>query len=235
MKRTIDAGMWRVFQSGRIKGAHHPFETARNSLENILTFVLTKSHPDVPAPSATGLLPGAAHQLGVQSKLDELSPCPHSVVLAIALAQSLKGARMLPEVGLVEKLRIVNVPALHQPRAHVGNVLHLDRALAFEIPGEGMDRTASKHAGPRTVRQSLPRVISLGGPSRPPAEWRERPLGKSPRERHPTSGPARARAACESREAARHPACAPRVIRLARSRAPDREAAPAASPRVRAP
>ena len=168
MKRTIDAGMWRVFHFGRFKGAHHPFETARDPLENILTFVLTKSHPDVSAPSATRLLPGTAHQLRIQPKLDELSPCPHSVVFAIALTQSFKGARMLPEIGLVEEIGIANVPALHQPRTHIGDGLHFDRALAFEIPGKGMDRAASKHARRRGVRQSLPRIISPRGQSRPP-------------------------------------------------------------------
>ena len=43
MKRTIDAGMWRVFLSGRFKGAHHPFETARDSFENVLAPILPES------------------------------------------------------------------------------------------------------------------------------------------------------------------------------------------------
>src|SRR5205085_1473129 len=94
----------------------------------------THTWPLVPLPDAAIVPLSSSASI---PRLHELAPRPQCVVLAIALPQPLEGARMLPEIRLVEELGIVDVLALQQPLAHVVHAAHRHRALPLEIPGEG--------------------------------------------------------------------------------------------------
>src|SRR6185437_4895140 len=100
----------------------------------------------------------ARNEVGVHPELDEFAPGPDSVVFAVAAAQLLERAGVLPEVGFVEQRGVVRILAAEQPVLDLANRCDAHGALALEIPGEIMPASAAERRGRHAVLPARPRV-----------------------------------------------------------------------------
>src|SRR6476619_5296804 len=84
-------------------------------------------------------IPGKAtpgDQLCLVPQLDQLSPRPERVILAVAKTQALEGTRVLPEIRLMEELSVMGVLAPQQPVLQLVERADARQALSLEVPGE---------------------------------------------------------------------------------------------------
>jgi hypothetical protein len=96
-------------------------------------------------------------ELRVDAELCQLAPGPQRKVLAVAAAQFLEGAGMLPEVRLVKQLEVGHVLASLQERHDIVNRPHVHAALALEVLRERLARAQPERRRRHPHRHALPR------------------------------------------------------------------------------
>ena len=78
----------------------------------------------------------ADNELGIDANLRQFAPRPEREVLAVAAAECLEAAGMLPNVALMKQFEVRDVLAGLQPRHDVVDGLHPHRTRALEVLSE---------------------------------------------------------------------------------------------------
>src|SRR5262249_24446902 len=81
----------------------------------------------------------ALDEVRVVSHVDELSPRPQRMVLAVAAPDLLERSRMLPVVVDTKQLRIGDVLAADEPLLNVVNARRRNTTCTVEVPGKVVD------------------------------------------------------------------------------------------------
>ena len=106
--------------------------------------------------------------------LDELTPSPQRVILAVAAAEPFESTWVLPKVRLVEEFWVANVFAAKQPRADFVNTRDADDTLSLEVPRKWTNRAQPKGTERHATRKPFPGVAGSRYADDQPKEWQHR-------------------------------------------------------------
>jgi hypothetical protein len=82
-----------------------------------------------------------------------------------------EGPRVLPEVSLLEYIKIICIVALRQPKLHIINRLNGDDTLAFEVPFKITARTWPEESKGHVTIHAFPGIVYGDVAGQEPQDW----------------------------------------------------------------